>query len=129
MGLNKFMGETLPFTRDNWTRQFKKGFFRDGSEWKQVEKVRTLAKSGMGVRLEEVFILASWDIDKGGNKTKDHRKGQHFLSLMRGKMELAFAIENRHDWSILSYDCRKFCTVKMKREAEAMLSPGDWRDW
>lgn len=129
MGLKRFKGETLPFTRQGWTRQFKAGFFRTGAAWKQVEKVKVLTKGGMGVRLEEVFILASWDTDVGGNQVKDNRKGQHFLSLVKGTKELAFAVENSGDWRVLSYDCRNFFEVQTQEEAEALLSPRRWRRW
>ena len=83
MGLNTFEGESLPFTRHGWLRQIKSGTFRNGGTWKQVEKVKILGRGTMGAKLEEVHILASWDVDQGGNKTKDLRKGQHFLSLLQ----------------------------------------------
>ena len=131
MANNRFKGETLPFTANGWTRQLKSGIFRDGGTWKHVEKVKVISRAGMGVRLEDVFVLASWDTDKGGNKTKDGRKGQHFLSLMRGLQEIAFAIKlkNGGGWRVLSYDCRSYYDVQTQDEAQGILAPRSWRQW
>ena len=131
MANNRFKGESLPFTVNGWTRQFKSGSFRDGGTWKHVEKVKVISRAGMGVRLEDVFVLASWDTDKGGNTTKDARKGQHFLSLMRGSQEIAFAIESKADrgWRVLSFNCRGYYDVPTKSEAQEILSPLSWRQW
>ena len=125
----RFKGEVLPFTRNGWKRQFRSGEFRAGGGWKQVEKVKLISLGSMGVRLEEVYILASWDIDKGGNKSKDLRKGQHFLSLMKGAQELAFAIHDKSDWRILTYDCSYYGVVGTQREAEGILTATKWRKW
>lgn len=131
MANNRFKGESLPFTVNGWTRQFKSGSFRDGGTWKHVEKVKVISRAGMGVRLEDVFVLASWDTDKGGNTTKDARKGQHFLSLMRGSQEIAFAIESKaaRGWRVLSFNCRGYYDVPTKSEAQEILSPLSWRQW
>ena len=130
MGLNKFEGETLPFTLHGWTRQLALGTFRNGASWKHVEKVRTLGVGTMGAKLEDVHIIASWDVDQGGNKTINARKGQHFLSLKKGKQELAFAINDKNgDWQILTYDCSFFAVVKTQREAEEILAATKWRKW
>lgn len=132
MGLNKFEGESLPFTKHGWTRQIKSGTFRNGGTWKQVEKVKVLGRGTMGAKLEEVHILASWDVDQGGNTTKDLRKGQHFLSLLKGVTELAFAIHDQHNgnkWRILTYDCSYCGVVKTQREAQEILAATNWRKW
>ena len=127
----RFKGERLPFTSNGWTRQFRSGSFRDGGIWKHVEKIKVLSRSGMGVRLEDVYVLASWDTDKGGNKTKDARKGQHFLSLMRGSQEIAFAIESKAaaGWRVLSFDCRGYYDVQTQGEAQGILAARSWRQW
>jgi hypothetical protein len=116
-GNKRFKGESLPFTANGWTRQFKSGQFRDGGAWKHVEKVKV--------------VLASWDTDKGGNQTKDARKGQHFLSLMRGSQEIAFAIASKAagGWRVLSFDCRGYYDVPTQSEAQGILSPLSWRRW
>ena len=128
-GANKFEGETLPFTRGDWTRQIKSGTFRNGATWKHVEKVKTLGLGTMGARLEDVHILASWDIDQGGNKTINKRKGSHFLSLKKGAQELAFAIGSKSGWQVLPYDCSYFLEVKTQHEAERILAATKWRKW
>ena len=130
MGLNKFEGEALPFTSHGWTRQFKSGTFRNGATWKHVEKVKVLGRGTMGARLEEVHIIASWDVDQGGNKTINRRKGQQFLSLKKGVDELAFAIHGPGDeWRVLAYDCSYYAVVKTQREAEEILAATKWRKW
>lgn len=130
MGVNQFEGETLPFTRHGYTRQFKAGTFRNGSSYKQVEKVKVIGKGTMGAKLEDVHILASWDMDQGGNKTVNARKGQHFLSLKKGVDELAFAIpDNNGGWRVLPYDCSFFAAVTSQREAEEVLAATKWRKW
>jgi hypothetical protein len=129
MGLNKFEGATLPFTRHGWTRQIKSGTYRTGASYKQVEKVRVVGRGTMGSKLEDVHILASWDTDVGGNKTKDLRKGQHFLSLKKGSEELAFAVHDTNCWRVLTYDCSRFAQVDTQREAEAILTAAQWRRW
>lgn len=132
MATNEFEGQTLPFTVHNWTRQFKSGTFRNGVLYKQVEKVKVLGRGTMGAKLEEVHILASWDVDQGGNKTKDRRKGQHFLSLKKGATELAFAVHDiteKSRWRILTYDCTYYRVVKTQREAEEILKATNWRRW
>jgi hypothetical protein len=86
----------------------------------------------MGAKLEEVHILASFDIDQGGNKTANLRKGQHYLSLKKGVTELAFAIHDKHKgngWRVLSYDCSYYLVVKTQREAEEILAATNWRKW
>ena len=128
-GANKFEGETLPFSRGGWTRQIKSGTFRNGATWKHVEKVKMLGLGTMGAKLEEVHILASWDIDQGGNKTINKRKGSHFLSLKKGAQELAFAIGSKSGWQVLPYDCSYFLEVKTQREAERILAATKWRKW
>lgn len=129
MSGDEFEGMSLPFTQNGWTRQIKSGMFRNGSTWKHVEKVKKLGIGTMGARLEEVHILASWDIDQGGNKTVNKRKGQHFLSLMKGVKELAFAIQDKARWLVLPYDCSYFMAVKTQREAEEVLAATKWRKW
>ena len=130
MGINQFEGQTLPFTQHGWTRQFSKGSFRNGASWAHVEKVRKIGIGTMGAKLEDVHIIASWDVDQGGNKTINTRKGQHFLSLKKGKQELAFAIDDKNgDWQILTYDCSFFAVVKTQHEAEEILSVMNWRKW
>ena len=129
MAANSFGGETLPFTRGGWTRQIKSGTFRDGATWKQVEKVKILGLGTMGAKLEDVHILASWDIDQGGNKTINKRKGTHCLSLKKGAQELAFAIQDKARWLVLPYDCSYFVAVKTQREAEDTLKATNWRKW
>lgn len=130
MATNEFEGVSLPFTSHGWTRQFKSGTFRNGATWKQVEKVKVLGRGTMGAKLEEVHILASWDIDQGGNKTLNLRKGQHSLSLKKGDRELAFAIhDERPAWRILTYDCSYFHVVKTQKEAEYILKATNWRKW
>lgn len=132
MAMNKFEGETLPFTRHGWTREFKSGTFRNGATWRHVEKVRVIGRGTMGAKLEEVHILASWDIDQGGNKAINKRKGQHFLSLKKGAQELAFAIHDVTDkpgWRILTYDCSYYAVVRTQREAEQALAATKWRKW
>jgi len=129
MPLNRFEGATLPFTSRGWTRQFKSGTFRNGGTWKHVEKVQVVGFGTMGAKLEEVKIIASWDIDQGGNKTINKRKGQHFLSLMKGAQELAFAIDDKSGWRILTYDCSYYGVVRTQREAEEILSATKWRKW
>lgn len=132
MEVNTFEGETLPFTKHGWTRQFKGGTFRNGGTWKQVEKVKVIGKGTMGAKLEEVHIIASCDIDQGGNKTTNHRKGQHFLSLKKGAQELAFAIHDRKErdgWRILTYDCSYYAVVRTQKDAEEILSATNWRKW
>ena len=128
-GKGTFEGEKLPFTRNGWTRQLKSGTFRNGSTWRHVEKVRAVGFGTIGAKLEEVFIIASWDIDKGGNKTKDHRKGQHFLSLIKGNKELAFAVDTKSGWRILTYDCSHYEIVKTQQQAEEILRTINWRRW
>lgn len=132
MAVNKFEGQTLPFNSHGWLRQFKSGTFRTGATWKHVEKVKVLGRGTMGAILEEVHILASWDIDQGGNKTINRRKGQHFLSLKKGVTELAFAIHDVTDkpgWRILTYDCSYYAVVRTQREAEEVLAATKWRKW
>ena len=129
MGINKFEGEILPFTRGGWTRQCKGGMFRNGATWKQVEKVKVLGRGTMGAKLEEVHILASWDIDQGGNKTINKRKGQHLLTLKKGVDELAFAVHDSKVWRILAYNCSYFGVVKTQRDAEEILAAINWRKW
>lgn len=132
MGINKFEGESLPFTKHGWTRQIKSGTFRNGGTWKHVEKVKVIGRGTMGAKLEEVHILASWDIDQGGNKTTNKRKGQHCLSLKKGKTELAFAIHDATEkpgWRILTYDCSYYAVVRTQREAEKILAAVNWRKW
>lgn len=132
MAVNKFEGKTLPFTSHGWTRQFKSGTFRNGATWKHVEKVRVIGRGTMGAKLEDVHILASWDIDQGGNKSINRRKGQHFLSLKKGVTELAFAIHDVTDkpgWRILTYDCSYYAVVRTQLEAEAALAATNWRKW
>jgi hypothetical protein len=133
MGLNKFEGETLPFTRHGWRRQIKSGSFRNGATWKHVEKVKVLGRGTMGAKLEEVHILASWDTDQGGNKTINKRKGQHFLSLKKGITELAFAIDDSHDgehiWRVVPYDCSYYLVVETQRKAQEILAATNWRKW
>ena len=132
MGLTQFEGRTLPFTQHGWKRQLKCGTFRNGGTWKHVEKVKVLGHGTMGAKLEEVHILASWDIDQGGNKTINKRRGQHFLSLKKGVQELAFAIRDRHDgngWRVLTYDCSYYGVVKTQQEAQRILAATNWRKW
>jgi hypothetical protein len=132
MATNKFEGRTLPFSQSGWTRQIKSGNFRTGASYKQIEKVRVVGRGTMGSKLEDVHILASWDTDQGGNKTKDLRKGQHFLSLKKGVTELAFAIHDQHNgngWSVLTYDCSYYCVVKTQQEAQKILAATNWRKW
>lgn len=129
MSTNKFEGETLPFTRHGWTRQIKSGTFRTGASYKQVEKVKTIGRGTMGAKLEEVHILASWDVDQGGNKTKNLRKGQHFISLKKGVEELAFAVHDANCWRVLTYDCSRFTQVQTQQEAESILTAAQWRRW
>lgn len=132
MVVNKFGGMRLPFTQNGWTRQIKSGTFRNGATYKHVEKVKVLGRGTMGARLEEVHILASWDIDQGGNKTTNKRKGQHFLSLKKGTTELAFAIHDATEkpgWLILTYDCSYYAIVQTQREAEEVLAATKWRKW
>lgn len=130
MAANKFGGRTLPFSSHGWTRQIRSGTFRNGAAYKQVEKVKVLGRGTMGAKLEEFHILASWDIDVGGNKTKDLRKGQHFLSLKKGAHELAFAIHDKHNgWRVMAYDCSYCMAVKTQREAQEILAATNWRKW
>ena len=132
MAGNKFEGETLPFSRHGWTHQITSGTFRNGATWKNIEKVKVLGRGTMGAKLEEVHILASWDTDQGGNKTRNTRKGQHFLSLKKGDTELAFAIHDvteRPGWRILTYDCSYYAVVQTQREAEEVLAATKWRNW
>lgn len=130
---DQFEGQPLPFTRGDWTRQLKSGVFRNGASWRNVEKVKVLGRGTMGAKLEEVHILASWDIDQGGNKIINMRKGQHFLSLRKGVRELAFAIHDKKDngggWRILTYDCSYYGVVKTQQEAEEVLAATKWRKW
>jgi len=83
----------------------------------------------MGARLEEVHIIASWDVDQGGNKTVNARKGQHFISLVKGVQELAFAICGKDSWRVLAYDCSYCAIVETQREAEKILAATKWRKW
>ena len=129
MGLSEFEGQTLPFTSHGWLRQFKSGTFRDGATWRHVEKVRVIGRGTMGAKLEEVHIIASWDVDQGGNKTINRRKGQHFLSLKKGVVELAFAICGKDNWKVLAYDCSYCSVVETQREAEEILAATRWRKW
>ena len=132
MGLNPFEEKLLPFTQHGWTRQLKSGTFRNGATWEHVEKVKVLGHGTMGAKLEEVHILASLDIDQGGNKTINRRMGQHFLSLKKGIVELAFAVHDRHDkngWRILTYDCSYYLVVETQREAEEILAATKWWKW
>jgi hypothetical protein len=117
----KNKGESLPFTQNGYTRQFKSGPFRDGGSFKQVEKVRVIGYGTMGAKL--------CDIDKGENKTINKRKGQHFLSLSKGGLELAFALDQNTGWLILSYDCSRFESVNTQHEAEEILKATNWRKW
>lgn len=126
----KFEGQTLPFTLHGWLRQFKSGTFRNGASWRNVEKVKTIGIGTMGAKLEEVHIIDSLDVDQGGNKIVNVRKGQHFLSLKKGKEELAFAIQDKEDgWRVLTYDCSLYAVVKTQREAEEILAVVNWRRW
>ena len=127
--MNKFEGLTLPFTQHGWLRQFKSGVFRNGASWRNVEKVKVIGRGTMGSKLEEVHVIASWDVDQGGNKTLNVRKGQHYLSLKKGADELAFAIHSKDMWRILTYDCTYFRDVKTQREAEKILAATRWRKW
>jgi hypothetical protein len=111
MASKTFEGQTLPFTQHGWTRQIKSGYFRNGATYKQVEKVKVLGRGTMGAKLEDVHILASWDIDQGGNKTINTRKGQHYISLKKGATELAFAVHGR------------------RKDAEEILVATNWRKW
>ena len=129
MASNKYEGYTLPFTSRGWTRQIKSGTFRNGASYKQIEKVRVVGRGTMGSRLEDIHIIASWDIDIGGNKTKNLRKGQHFLSLKKGVDELAFAVHDSTCWRVLTYNCSKFAQVQTQQEAEAILTAAQWRRW
>lgn len=127
----KFEGVKLPFTSHGWTRQFKGGTFRNGGTYKQVEKVRVVGRGTMGAKLEDVHILASWDVDQGGNKTINRRRGQHVLSLKKGVKELAFGFQDQDtgDWHILPYDCSFYAVVPTQREAEEILKATNWRMW
>ena len=132
MTVNKFEGKSLPFTKHCWTRQIRSGTFRNGGTYKHVEKVKVLGHGTMGAILEDGHILASWDIDQGGNKTINKRRGQHFLSLKKGVTELAFAIHDRHDgngWQVLTYDCSYYLVVKTQHEAQKILAATNWRKW
>jgi hypothetical protein len=129
MGINKFEGQTLPFTSRGWLRQFKSGSFRNGATWRNIEKVKVLGRGTMGAKLEEVHILASFDTDIGGNKIKNTRKGQHCLSLKKGPIELAFAVHVKTGWTVVAYDCSYYLTVKTQREAEKILTATNWRKW
>lgn len=132
MGLNPFEGKPLPFTRGGWTRQIASGTFRNGATWEHIEKVKVLGRGTRGAKLEEVHILASLDTDQGGNKTINKRKGQHFLSLKKGTVELAFAVHDLHDkngWRILTYDCSYYLVVETQREAEEILAATNWWKW
>lgn len=132
MSGKKNRGESLPFTQNGYIRQFKSGEFRDGGSWKQVEKVRVIGRGTMGAKLEDIHIIYSCDIDKGGNKTVNKRKGQHSLSLKKGVTELAFAIHDATEkpgWRILSYDCSYYSVVQTQREAEQVLAAINWRKW
>ncbi|MBE9594628.1 MAG: hypothetical protein IMF19_14245 [Proteobacteria bacterium] len=129
MAVNKFEGQTPPFTQHGWTRQIKSGYFRNGATYKQVEKVKVLGRGTMGAKLEEVHILASFDIDQGGNKTTNKRKGQHVLSLKKGVIELAFAVFGKGEWRVLTYDCSYYLIVKTQKEAEKILTATNWRKW
>jgi hypothetical protein len=132
MATNEFEGMRLPFTQNGWLRQIRSGTFRNGSTYKQVEKVKVLGRGTMGARLEDIHILASFDIDQGGNKTRNTRKGQHLLSLKKGVIELAFAVHGRHkedEWQVLPYDCSYYLIVKTQREAEEILTATNWRKW
>jgi hypothetical protein len=119
-------------TRGGWTRQIASGTFRNGATWKHIEKIKVIGRGTMGAKLEEVHILASWDTDQGGNKTVNHRKGQHFLSLKKGVRELAFAVHDKlHEkgWQILTYDCSCYLIVETQHEAEEILAATNWRKW
>jgi hypothetical protein len=129
MAENMFEGVPLPFTRHGWTHQITSGIFRNGATWKNIEKVKVLGRGTMGAILEEVHILASWDIDQGGNKTRNLRKGQHSLSLKKGVQELAFAIHDKTVWRVLTYDCSCFLAVETQHEAEKILSGVKWQKW
>ena len=129
MPIDSFDGQSLPFSSHGWLRQIKSGTFRNGATWKQVEKVRVVGRGTMGSRLEDIHIIASWDIDIGGNKTKNLRKGQHFLSLKKGVEELAFAVHDSTCWRVLTLDCSKFTQVQTQQEAEAILTAAQWRRW
>lgn len=129
MTTSVFEGVTLPFTSRGWTRQIESGTFRNGSTWTQVEKVKVLARGTMGAKLEEVHIIASWDVDQGGNKTINRRKGQHSLSLKKGLEELAFAVPVKSGWAVLTYDCSYYHVVRTQREAEEILKATNWRRW
>jgi len=125
----KFEGESLPFTQNGWTRQFATGTFRNGASWRNVEKVKVIGHGTMGAKLEDVHIIASLDIDQGGNKIVDMRKGQHHLRLTKGGDELAFAVHDGKVWRILAYNCSCFMVVKTQREAEELLAVVNWRKW
>jgi hypothetical protein len=129
MNSKKNKRESLPFTQNGYTRQFKSGPFRDGGAFKQVEKVRVIGRGTMGAKLEDIHIIYSCDIDKGGNKTINKRKGQHFLSLSKGGLELAFAIDGNSGWLIIPYDCSYFESVNTQHEAEEILKATNWRKW
>lgn len=129
MASDKFEGRSLPFSSHGWLRQIRSGTFRNGSSYKQVEKVRVVGRGTMGSRLEEVHIIASFDTDQGGNKTKNLRKGQHFLSLKKGAEELAFAVHDSTCWRVLTYDCSRFAQVQTQQEAEEILTAAQWRRW
>ena len=129
MASNQFEGMTLPFTQRGWLRQFASGTFRNGASWKHVEKVRTLGVGTMGAKLEDVHIIASLDVDQGGNKITNTRKGQHFLRLRKGVDELAFAVHDGKVWRILAYNCSCFAVVKTQGEAEEALAAINWRKW
>ena len=130
MSSERFDGMSLPFTRGGWTRQIASGSFRNGATYKHVEKVKVLGHGTGGATIEEVRILASWDIDQGGNKTVNQRKGRHGLVLRKGTRELAFAVhEDKIGWRILSYDCSCFKAVQTQQEAEKILEGIRWRKW
>jgi hypothetical protein len=83
----------------------------------------------MGAKLEEVHILASWDIDQGGNKIVNKRKGQHLISLKKGAHELAFGIQTKKWWWIVTYDCSYFGIAETQQEVQEILAATNWRKW
>jgi hypothetical protein len=97
MSSKKNKGESLPFTQNGYTRQFKSGPFRDGGAFKQVEKVREIGRGTMGAKLEDVHIMFILSIPaistKAGTKPLTNAKGSISLASLR-------AVLNWHSLSI-----------------------------
>ena len=105
-----------------WKIETRKGRMEGGGNYEDTEKVKELSREN-GKRIIEAIVLSDVDIDSGGNKSIDTHKGYHYVALLEGKKQLAFAVHIPKTWRVLSDDCLTFVKdVKTKKEAIGLLA-------